>query len=221
MSLFISNSLSLLLTMNNPNLIMSSDHMDRSLEIYRFKSTVNNSHSFMSNFYPDVKNFSSESPQPSVDRYLCESYDGKVFHSVEQYYQYQKFLYIDEEYAYQMILPSGSASNVKRISGKGYYVDYKYKNNNPLKMTKTALKHKFDVGKSEFFQHQALSAMRSGLYMKFTQNPELKQALIDTYPHPLSEIGRMKRDYWAHTGQDMLGKLLMEIRLSLVNKINT
>jgi predicted NAD-dependent protein-ADP-ribosyltransferase YbiA (DUF1768 family) len=196
--------------------------MDSSLEIYRFKSTTNNSHSFMSNFYPDVKNFSSEtSPQLAVGTPWLFMMDDLVFRSVEQYYQYKKFLCIDEKYANEIILTCHSAPDVKRFSGKGYYVDYKYKNNNPLKMTKTALKHKFDVGKSEFFREYALSVMRVGLRAKFTQNPELLNALLNTYPHPLSEIGRMKRDYWAHTGQDMLGKLLMEIRLSLVNKINT
>jgi predicted NAD-dependent protein-ADP-ribosyltransferase YbiA (DUF1768 family) len=178
-----------------------------------FKAKVNNNFSFLSNFYPHVRNFSPAQPQPSHRTYLFESDDVK-FNSVEQHYQYHKFLVIDPAYAKDQIMTATTAVEVKRRSGKGVYVAYTH-SRSTHRVTKASLNVKFDKLKTEFFEESALSVMRRGLFLKFDQNPRLKEALLATGDRKLSEIGRMKREYWAHTGEDMLGKLLMEHRQSL------
>jgi predicted NAD-dependent protein-ADP-ribosyltransferase YbiA (DUF1768 family) len=62
----------------------------------------------------------------------------------------------------------------------------------------------------------SLGYMRDALAYKFSdQNPELEAALLGTGRLVLAELGRTKRDYWAHTGESMLGILLMERRSRL------
>jgi predicted NAD-dependent protein-ADP-ribosyltransferase YbiA (DUF1768 family) len=57
--------------------------------------------------------------------------------------------------------------------------------------------------------------MKRILRWKFEQNPALRAALISTLPRPLSELGRFSGEYWTHTGRDMLGQYLMEVRDAL------
>lgn len=192
---------------------MSSNDTDETHSPIRFKARINNEYTFLSNFYPYVKNFSSSTPQPDEAIYLFQA-DDMGFHSVEQYYQYKKYLVIDESYANSVIMPTITAEEVKKVSGKGYYVNYQH-TKLAGSTTKASLNRTFDQRKREFISDSGLSVMRAGLYYKFARNSELKAALLATYPRPLSEVGRMKRDYWAHTGQDMLGKLLMELRTQL------
>lgn len=60
---------------------------------------------------------------------------------------------------------------------------------------------------------RSVDIMRRALRFKFSsQNPELLNALVETYPARLSEMGRMKNEFWADTGANMLGLLLEEIR---------
>lgn len=63
-----------------------------------------------------------------------------------------------------------------------------------------------------------LSIMRDLLLRKFTQNPELKEMLLETAPSHLEEGNTWKDRYWgvcppnSGKGSNHLGKLLMDIR---------
>lgn len=55
--------------------------------------------------------------------------------------------------------------------------------------------------------------MLKGLRTKFSQNPELKQKLLDTGDEPIHEDSKDK--VWGIDGDDMMGKLLMKVRKEL------
>lgn len=177
----------------------------------RFKAGIKNEYSFLSNFYPFVTNAGDVNlPRPAYSSFLFEL-DGKRWHSVEQWYQYRKYLIIDEEYAHDQILTAKTAPEVKKRAGKGVYVAYFHENQSP-RVTKASINKRFDEKIQEFVNNHALCVMRVGLHNKFDQNPELREALDKTWPRPLSEIGRMKRDFWSDRGENMLGKMLVQIR---------
>ncbi len=56
-----------------------------------------------------------------------------------------------------------------------------------------------------------VDVMLKGLRAKFTQNPDLKQKLLDTGNEELHEDSPTDM-FWGVKGQDMLGKLLMQVR---------
>ncbi len=90
-------------------------------------------------------------------------------------------------------------------------------NRGGVSKTKKSLQENFDTRLKLFYKNYALQIMRIALHAKFTQNSRLREALISTYPHPLSEIAKTKKDYWAHDiGKNKLGELLMELRLKLI-----
>eukprot|EP01103_Thecamoeba_quadrilineata_P014921 TRINITY_DN4568_c0_g1_i2.p1 TRINITY_DN4568_c0_g1~~TRINITY_DN4568_c0_g1_i2.p1 ORF type:complete len:285 (+),score=39.80 TRINITY_DN4568_c0_g1_i2:955-1809(+) len=64
-----------------------------------------------------------------------------------------------------------------------------------------------------------MDEMRSALFAKFSSHEKLKQLLLDSYPHQLVEHTSNDR-FWGDggdgTGQNMLGALLMELRLQLL-----
>jgi predicted NAD-dependent protein-ADP-ribosyltransferase YbiA (DUF1768 family) len=178
-----------------------------------FKSTRNNEYAFLSNFWPDV-----QFPQPSVVTYrvstnlnlifdMDEDCKDLVFHSSEHYYQYKKFQFIDKWYANNVLYPQKSAVDVKILSGKGKYCEWAYETYGG---TKISHKREFDTDIQEFIQCSNLT-MLYALYVKFSE-PSLKRALLKTRNISLHEQGRMSTDYWAHTGKDMLGKMLMCLR---------
>jgi len=66
---------------------------------------------------------------------------------------------------------------------------------------------------------RSLDVMRDALYLKFSQNPELKKLLLETGNRYLIENAGAKDDFWGNgadgNGQNWLGKLLMETRSRL------
>jgi predicted NAD-dependent protein-ADP-ribosyltransferase YbiA (DUF1768 family) len=182
------------------------------LPAIRFKAGINNDFSFLSNFYPDVKNFKAGvSPSPVNKFHLFGKDDGAVyFQSAEDFYQTEKFAHVDPSYLI-VIVGCLTASQVKKASGKGVYIQWKYERllAKGQKTSKASIKRDFEEKLKSF---PRLAVMREALYLKFTQNPELKAALLATGNRKLEEQGRTKRDWWAHTGESMLGRLLMELR---------
>lgn len=201
--------------MTNQLPTVTKEMVDTSLDTRTFKAKLNNEFRYLSNFYPYVINSGdSKLPQPDHNEYLFEI-DGIQFHSVEQYYQYQKYLVIEPCYAEHMILLAGDSALVKKISGKGFYVQFMFDVYKPYKpKTKVSLKDEFDVRLKQFYTNKAIEVMRKGLEHKF-KNKKLKNALLNTYPYPLSERGRFKKEYWTNTGSNALGILLMELRLKI------
>ena len=186
-----------------------------SLPILTFKARVNNPHSYLSNFYPFVSNFEAiTTPKPdSFSHLFVHPVDG-AFLTVEHMYQWNKMSVLDPAYADERIRHAPTALLAKRYASKKAWVDHTYVKPGP---TKKRLGELFDSKVKIFRQQCMLTTMRCALRLKFEQNAELRAALVGTGAHPLGELGRSRRDFWAKTGENMLGRLLMELRDELVS----
>jgi len=180
---------------------------DELKEIKNFKSTTRNEYSFLSNFFPDVSNIDIYEFKLNV--YLFE-YKNIKFLSSEHFYQYYRYLMIDSEYS-EIILLAKTSQEVKKLSGKGVYLEYKYEKLKGIKFTKISVKREYDSLKLNF-NKESLKVMRAGLFLKFNSNEYLKNLLLQTKNFKLGEYGRFKKDFWCVTGENMLGRLLMELR---------
>lgn len=61
--------------------------------------------------------------------------------------------------------------------------------------------------------------MRTGVYAKFAQNPQLQKRLVDTWPEKLIENNNWGDTFWGvcdGVGENHLGKILMELRRDLI-----
>jgi predicted NAD-dependent protein-ADP-ribosyltransferase YbiA (DUF1768 family) len=161
-------------------------------------------HSYLSNMFPCVRFHRYGLPRtaPFVD----PKEGGMEFDSVERFYQYHRFLAIDERYANEVILPAKDAKAVATASGKRVYEKW-WKQN----------RAHGDIGgeRMQFEENDAFDrdeVMRKGLRLKFTQNAALKEALLATKDAPLEETGRFDGEYWTNKGKNRLGQLLMEVR---------
>lgn len=68
------------------------------------------------------------------------------------------------------------------------------------------------------WEHVKIAVMLQGLQAKFTQNKELREQLMQTYPAILIEGNWWKDDFWGictPDGQNWLGRLLMMVRSQL------
>ena len=203
------HSLSIMFSNSDPDTFDSA-----TLPAIRFKAKINNEYSFLSNFYPDVKNFKEGVTPALASPGRMFMWGMLQFDSVEQLYQHRKFEHIgDGDYAH-LIFINREAQAVKKLSGKGFYVQWKYERlaSQGRKTTKASIKRDFEEKLKTF---PRLAVMREALFLKFTQNPELKAALLATGDRRLEEQGRMKSEYWSHTGGNFLGRLLMELRSQL------
>ena len=182
------------------------------LAMLTFKARVNNPQSHMSNFYPYVRNINASAVQPdSADHLFVHPSDG-AFKSVEHMYQYCKMTYVDHLYANQRIRHAPTPADAKQWSSKKAWVDYassKDPENRPLRRR---LEKEFDESVAMFRYICSQSTMKTALRLKYEQNEQLRKALLATGESPLGELGRFKTEFWTKTGQNMLGKLLMELR---------
>ena len=118
--------------------------------------------------------------------------DGTIWKTVEHYFQYQKF--------------PGDASLQERI----------------FAAETPAIAKRLGRTKSRFFREdwneQRDVVMKQAVLAKFEQNPDLSRKLKDTGTRRLCE-NSPGDSYWgigrAGTGQNRLGKILMEVRLTL------
>lgn len=180
-------------------------------KIIKFKSKFkSDGHSYLSNFYP----FVAHPPEGLKLKGSFKDKDGKKFKTSEHYFQYHKYLIIDPEYANTVIYDNKkTAFEIKSLAGQGVYVQWKYDKSKAegIKKTKTSILKEFKSKKQEW-NKKSVDVMKKALYMKFTQNEHLKEKLLSTGDAKLEEIGRYSRDFWANTGQNMLGILLEELR---------
>ena len=180
--------------------------------VLTFKARVNNPQSYLSNFYPFVKNVEAQTtPKPANQEHLFVHPIDGAFLSVEHMYQWRKMAMIDFEYASSHIRHAATPVLAKQLSSKKKWVDATYTG----ARTKKALGREYDDKVLFFRQSCMLTVMRTALRLKFEQNDELKSALLSTKGCALAELGRTKRDFWAKTGSNMLGRLLVELRDSL------
>ena len=114
--------------------------------------------------------------------------DGEVWPTSEHYFQAQKF----DDKAYQKKVRNASSPDRAAALGRD-----------------RSMKPRPD------WQRYRLGTMRKAVLAKFTQHPELKALLLSTGAAKLIEH-TPNDDYWGDggdgTGQNMLGRILMEIR---------
>lgn len=185
------------------------------MSLIKFKSKFkSDGHSYLSNFYPFVK-----FPPTGLEKKASFTDDeGVNYLTSEHYYQYHKFLFIDPQYAKTVILPAKDALAAKQAATQTRYIPWKHKQYAQAgkKRTKVSIKTDMKAGLSRFFAGgNGDDTMRKALYYKFTQNPHLLRMLLSTGNSRLEEIGRFGGEYWANTGKNMLGVLLMELRTKL------
>lgn len=148
-------------------------------------------YSGLHNGYEDFSNF-THAP------FQATEYGQTVhFPTVEHYFHYQKAKLFGDETAKQAILNANDPLQAKRI---GHTVQ----NFDPFVWDKVAQKH-----------------IANGMYLKFTQNPELKQKLIDTKDATLQEANPYDSKYGVGRdgqGQNLTGKCLMRVRDLIVKE---
>ena len=115
----------------------------------RFKGKFDTPYNFLSNLWPDVnttrggeaaRQFGLIKPTYSIE------IGGRMFNSVEHYYQYQQYMLIDPVYAETVIMAEQNALGVKQKSGQGAYLSWlfntpnyeKAKGDRQMKVTKAA-----------------------------------------------------------------------------------
>lgn len=73
----------------------------------------------------------------------------------------------------------------------------------------------------EDFEEEKLEVMKKVVTAKFRQSGELTESLIDTYPQELQEGNEWGDKFWGVVngeGQNHLGKILMEVRETLIKE---
>lgn len=113
---------------------------------------------------------------------------GKVWPTTEHYYQAMKF----EDVSLQEEIRTAATPKVAARIGRDVAL--------PLRPD---------------WHDRRLDVMREALYAKFTQHPELREVLLGTEDREIVEHS-LKDRFWGNggdgSGQNMLGKFLMELR---------
>ena len=126
--------------------------------------------------------------------------DDTKYNCVEQYFQYQKFYQPNDDKLMEYCNLIINADCPQKTKNLGSQKINEYRN--------IKIRDDWDIIKNDI--------MRKGLMAKFTQNNILKKKLLDTQNKILVENSPYDL-YWgnAKNGQNMLGKLLMEIRKNI------
>lgn len=177
----------------------------------RFKATYDDEWTFLSNLWPSVKGGGLKAEQRfgALRTEHAFELEGRRWSTVEHYYQWHHYQYVDAEYA-DHLLTHNDAFELKKAAGKGAYQKwFAERGGSRAEAGRVFDKHKPEWhAVNEAVMHRALKA-------KFTQNRSLAKALVATAPTPLAEQGRGKGDHWTHTGKNKLGEMLMELRTQL------
>jgi predicted NAD-dependent protein-ADP-ribosyltransferase YbiA (DUF1768 family) len=199
-----------------------------------FKARNGNGYAFLSNFYPDVYDLSKclvQAPPTFID------VNCVVYRTSEHFYQYHKYkMVIDPVYAEEVLMGYrlDAALEVKKASGQGRYVDWKYNRDKPRnpRTTKKAITQAFKAKEAKWHEYigsdksnvlhmRSVRWMIRGLYYKFTQHGFLRDALLATGDAKLYEqCGMGGPGLWAwdatnNKGGNALGLALEYIRKKL------
>ena len=164
-----------------------------------FKSSLANGFEWLSNF----------AQMPLVVDLADDSQLYFEFNSTEELYQRLKFASIDPTYGREMLFSGLDSKAIKQRSGKGFYLTTW---GNSKAVAKRQAESRFDQALRLFENRYRDDAMMFALLHKFTQSSAMAAKLAATGTRVLHERGRFKREYWSKTGQDMLGKMLMQVR---------
>ena len=176
---------------------------------------------------PEPLSFFSRSKEPN-DRF-SNFYETKIemaegrFNSVEHYFQSMKF--IDKDHSRFAIggdlgEKRSTSDSWKRTVSKGRFI----KSAGSKSGTKT---HRLTLRSDGLDRERAKRKMKEGLRKKFEKEP-FRTLLLETQERPLVHIPMMgKTDYWTArfnkttrviTGENNMGKLLMQVRKELQEK---
>jgi ribA/ribD-fused uncharacterized protein len=132
----------------------------------------------------EYKEFDNRFPSPFT-------LDGKIWPTVEHYYQASKFPTLPEFQEEIRLMPTATAA---AKAGK---------TKDPAKPIRADWKQQREV------------ILRTAVSAKFDQNPTLKQKLVETYPRPIV-FADANDGFWGYgrtkMGQNKLGTILMEYR---------
>lgn len=144
----------------------------------------------ISGFFDEYRFLSNFYPSPFVCNYVPYFYDEHEFKTNEHFYQAMK---MKQEKDFIRIIETSNVYKVKKLG-------------NILSIRDNWTQIKQNV-------------MYYGLQQKFSQNEDLKQKLIDTYPKLLIEENCWNDKYWGiyrNEGKNILGKMLESIRFSFI-----
>ena len=102
------------------------------------------------------------------------------------------------------------------------YEEIVRKANNPMKAAELGRKRDLPLRKD--WEYVKDEMMRKAVYAKFSQNKDIKEILLNTYPERIVE-NTLNDYYWGcgadGSGKNMLGKILMEVREVLRKEIKS
>lgn len=102
------------------------------------------------------------------------------------------------------------------------YEEIVRKANNPMKAAELGRKRDLPLRKD--WEYVKDEMMRKAVYAKFSQNKDIKEILLNTYPERIVE-NTSNDYYWGcgadGSGKNMLGKILMEVREVLRKEIKS
>ncbi len=197
----------------------------------RFKSTSANASVALSNFFPDnVNPRGLQLAQTEHGLSLDASFvlDDQRFRTSEAAYQFYKYQFVDPAYC-DLLRVEGeqSALQVKLASGKGRYLKWRQQTRSPIRKKRVplrAMERAFDSRLSEWNRKHSVRTMyrilREGKFNPTTQ-PKLCNYLLSTGNKRLGELGRMTRDTWAITGDNLLGRVLERVRADVIKSLTT
>lgn len=167
-------------------------------------------YSWLSNFWPFVPHNTVH-----VSNFRLEL-DGYDWPSVEHYYQYMKYVDVDDEFVEYLasMMDLTTAADIKRATNQTSYVNW-YSGREGT--TKAAALRRWRKIVADFISGEdgkggSDNVMLQGVWVKFSKNPDLKQALLATGDRPLAELGL---GHWAINGDNALGAILMYVRAEL------
>lgn len=151
--------------------------------------------------------------------------DGKLWQTTEHYFQAMKF-YVPESPRYMEYVniihncdgPMKAAILGRQKQKGGPAATWKVNKETDTRTLNDTMKEYSDVTLRPDWEDVKLDIMRKALEAKFTQIPDLKKLLKETGTRDLIE-NSPKDSYWGcgrdKKGQNMLGKLLVELRAKL------
>ena len=102
------------------------------------------------------------------------------------------------------------------------YEEIVRKANNPMKAAELGRKRDLPLRKD--WEYVKDEMMRKAVYAKFSQNKDIKEILLNTYPERIVE-NTLNDYYWGcgadGSGKNMFGKILMEVREVLRKEIKS
>jgi N-glycosidase YbiA len=169
-----------------------------------------------------IKFFDRSNPYFEFSNYYSCTFvvEDRVWHSVESYYQSQKFNDARTNLYYQLIAQADSPQKAKDMGnlrpnprGSNWLIN---KNCPELgKMNEIIREFKTDTHIRSDWDEVKVKVMQKGLHAKFSQNPHLMDSLLSTGDKELLEASPFDA-YWGTgprgDGKNHLGKLLMRLR---------